>query len=209
MPVLDALLQALADKQSGRVNPLRVAQAVGDVAGAVDQLQDPSTQQLLTHIVGPWALKVATEAPKKWMLRSDVPPSCFLEVNGGVCGTFAVGMCHICGRPVCLGHAMVGGDATLVCWACMRVAAQHAPKWKAPSTSEPAGASKSSTDWAYELLGLEKDCTLLEARKAYKQRVARFHPDKSGAGADSRPNGDLLRTLKRAYDVVQSEKASK
>lgn len=198
MSMLQAFMAALLDRQTGQLDPLRVAKMLGSAASAVDQFKDPHTQALVTHLIGPWALSVAKMAPQKWTLPTNLAPSCCLEVGSHLCGAFAISGCHLCGRPICIGHALINVDATLVCWSCMREAAKHVKKWKAPGGAQDSNALQ----WAYDLLGLEVDCTLQQAKTAYKQRVAKFHPDTVGGGQDSKAHGDLVRLLKRAYDAI-------
>lgn len=205
MPLLDAFLGALVDRQTGKISPLRLAQMLGNAANAVENIQQAQLNTLLTQVVGPWAMGIARLAPSKWQLPVDVPPSCEMDVQPGrVCGQFAVGGCHACGRPICLQHALVAADATLVCWSCMRLAAKHTKPW-VPRTNGGA-AGRETIEWAYELLGVTKEATDAEVKHAYKERVARFHPDRTGDGSD-RINGDLVRMLKRAYDLIMQERA--
>ena len=162
--LLDVFKHAFATSNQG-VGPQQVAKAVGGIAAAMEAYSSDHSRALLTHIIVPWAIQVVQLAPVKWVLPASVPPSCaFLHDNGVACGSFAVGGCHVCGRPICLSHSLIAGDATIVCWTCMRLAAKHATKW-----APPASASSPSTTelgWAYELLGLEPSCTLAEAKRA-------------------------------------------
>jgi len=205
MPLLDAFMAALVDRKTGQVNPFRLAEAIGRVAGGVANFGDVQVQGLVTQLIGPWAIGVARHAPTKWLLPTNVPPACALELNAHhqVCGAFAIGGCHACGRPICLAHALVAADATIVCWQCMRVAAKHTTPW-APAIAQQAESP--GVQWAYDLLGLKTDCTLEEAKKAFKVRIARFHPDRVAEGEDSAPNGDLVRSLKSAYDAIVKDK---
>lgn len=203
MPILDAFLQALQiDPQTRRVSPIRLAQMLGNAASAVENLQDGHTQMLLTNLIGPWALSIARLAPQKWKLPVNVPPACEMDVRPEhVCGQFAIGGCHACGRPICLQHALVAADASLMCWSCVRVAAKHTKAW----VPRNAAAPRETIEWAYELLGVTKTSTNEEVKKAYKERIKRFHPDRTGDGSD-KINGDLVRMVKRAYDLIMQER---
>lgn len=207
MPLLDSLFQAISNKQTGQISPIRLAQVIGSVAGSVGTAADPSVQALMMKVIGPWALGIAQHVPSKWMLPTNVPPSCAHEHGTKLCGAFAVGACHSCGRPTCLQHALVGFDAALACWACVRGGAANAKPWRPPQATAAAGASD-GVGWAYELLGVEPDCTVEDAKRAYKQKVAHFHPDRMGAGEESKANGDLLRSLKHAYDTIVKHKGA-
>jgi hypothetical protein len=201
MPLLQSLFQAISDRQTGQISPLKLAQVIGTVAGSVGSVSDPSLHPIM-RILGPWALGIAQHVPGKWLLPTNVSPSCAHETGPGrICGSFAVGGCHSCGRPVCLTHALVGFDAALACWACVKGGAVNAKPWRPPHAAAPSSPGD-GIGWAYELLGLEPTCTAEEAKRAYKQKVAHFHPDHLGAGADSKANGDLLRSLKSAYDQI-------
>lgn len=205
MPVFEAFLQALVDKSSGKVNPLKLAQAIGNFAGQVEAYTDSRVQSILVQLVGPWSTTIARLAPTKWQLPVHVPPSCDMDVQPGrSCGQFAIGGCVICGRPICLQHALVAADATIVCWPCMIVAGKHATKWQPRAGA--AGSAVASSAWAYELLGVAPDCTDEQLRHAFKQRVARFHPDRVEPGQDPKPNGDLVKMIKRAYDMIVDER---
>ena len=170
----------------------------------MDSMRDPRTQMLLTNLLTPWAIGVASNAPAKWILPVNVAPVCALEIHGGMCGQFAVGGCHVCGRPICLAHALVGGDATIVCWACVRAAKQVAKTWvpPQPAASPPAPGAHESLDWAYELLGVKPEDSLAAIKKAYKARIAHYHPDRAETAEQKEQDGALVRMLNRAYDQV-------
>lgn len=159
------------------------------------------SRALLTHILVPWALGVARLAPSKWILPPHLAPSCaFGETSDSLCGAFAVGACHVCGRPICMKHALIAADATLVCWTCMRTAAKHATPWQPPSTG--AAGSPSDLGWAYELLGIEPGATAAEVKKAYKKRIAQFHPDKQSV--ESAAHGQLVKLITKAYEAISA-----
>lgn len=208
MPILDLFRVAIAGR-GGKIDPLRVAQAIGNFANTVESFGSEHAQLILTNILAPWAFAIAQKAPQKWLLPEGVQPSCAFEQAGGTCGQYAIGGCHLCGRPICLGHAMVSGDATLVCWTCMRVAAKHTTRWE-PSQVRAGGKVKDDLGWAYDLLELDRDATDAEVKRAFKERIAQFHPDRhpEATEKEQKVNGGLVRTLKRAYDVICEARAA-
>lgn len=200
--VLDLFKNAISNGHKGQdVDPLGVAQTVGNIASAIRTYSDERSQALLTGVLLPWAMDIARSAPSRWLLPANVPPRCWQEDRNAVCGLFAVGGCHICGRPVCLGHSLVSSDATIVCWTCVRIARQHAKPWKPPAQVS-AGSPAEALAWAYDLLGVNEDASAQEVKSAFKKRIAKFHPDTAPKGDDGKAHGDLVRTLKRAYDAI-------
>ena len=167
----------------------------------MEAYSDDRSRALLTHILGPWTLGVARLAVEKWVLPTNVPPSCAFDGDGHICGSFAVGGCHICGRPICMSHALIAGDATLVCWTCLRTAAKYVKPWK-PAIAE---APQLDLDWAYEILGVTSTTPLSDVRKAFKQRIAQFHPDVQ-KGGESKAHTDLTRLLTRAFSEIKKSK---
>lgn len=206
MPSILDFFRASISGGAAQVNPLHVAQVVGQFAHTLESYGNDRAKALLTHVLAPWAIGIAQKAPTKWLLPSTIPPVCAHEEPAGICAQYAMGGCHLCGRPVCLGHALVSADATLVCWSCMKLAAQHTKPWQ-PSPQQARGAPAGANDWAYDLLGIDKDATALEAKKAYKRKVAQYHPDRhdSASAEEKRTNGDLVRSFKKAYDVVVAD----
>jgi hypothetical protein len=200
--VLELFRNAIAGGHNTQdADPLQVAQTIGRVAGAVRAYSDERSQMILTNVLLPWAADIAVQAPTRWLLPANVPPRCCQEDRNTVCELFAVGGCHICGRPVCLGHALVSSDATLVCWTCVRLARQYAKPWK-PPVGAATGGSAENLAWAYDLLGVTEDSSEKELKSAFKKKVAEFHPDTAPKGNDGKSRGDLVRALKRAYDVL-------
>lgn len=169
--------------------------AVGGVAAAVEAYASEDSRALLTHILAPWAMGVARLAFKRWKLPTQVTPACAFEEAGHTCGSFAVGGCHVCGRPICLGHAFIAGDATLVCWPCMRLAAKHAIKWVPPSM----GVADDDLVWAFELLGVEPDASEQDIRVAYRKRIKQFHPDQHSGDA---AHADMVRMFTKAMKAI-------
>ena len=51
----------------------------------------------------------------------------------------------------------------------------------------------------YEILGLAKNASTEEVKKAYRSLVRKHHPDVNGGSRDS---ADLFKEIKEAYDVL-------
>lgn len=190
MGLLDSFKQAIANPGSGEIDGAKLSQAVSGIAGV---LHSEHSRALLAQVLSPWILEVARIAPTKWVLPSDVPPSCAVEAPS-VCGSYAIGGCHICGRPTCIQHALLAADASIVCWACMRLAAQHAKPWRCST----------SLTWAYELLGIDESASEEQIKKAFRKRIAAFHPDKNGS---SSAHSDIVRLVTKAHDAIVASRA--
>jgi len=63
--------------------------------------------------------------------------------------------------------------------------------------------------WAYDLLGVEPDCTDAELKKAYKRAAMAYHPDRAGKDAKrAQSDAHLLRVLNDGYtQIVAARKA--
>lgn len=205
MSLLRAFQKVLSGDPVVDSDLLGAAKTMGSIAGVIQTYSTEESQAFLSRLLMPWAIRVAQLAPSRWVLPARVAPVCALEQQGRLCAAFAVGACHICSRPICMTHALVSANADLVCWACMKVAAQHAPKWQATKPELGQKGAESGSDWAYEMLGIERGATKAQIKAAFKKRIARFHPDTLPQGTDPKPNGDLVRMIKRAYDVVLKE----
>ena len=189
------------------LDPLRLVEQVGAVAGFARTYSTDGAQRLLTELLIPWASKVAMKAPSKWMMSRHLAPICALD-NGRHCANPPISACHICGRPVCLQHALISIDADVVCWACVIVAGKHGKKWQPPrATPPPAAGQVDPLGWAFKVLGVEPSCTSEELRKAYKRMAKRYHPDRAGddkSGAEL--DAQLLKTLNDAYARIVAQK---
>jgi hypothetical protein len=173
------------------------------VASAMDAYASDHSRALLTHMLIPWALEVAKLAPHKWLLPTGVQPACMMDVGPSTCGSFAVGGCHICGRPICIAHALIAADASLCCWPCMRLGAKHAKPWEPPKASGADPGVESPLDWAYEILGCDRTATDLEVKQAYRKRIASLHPDKNQG---DEVHGEVVQLVTKAYDAVKASR---
>ena len=198
--ILDAFRQALAptsDPASARM--------VGGLASALEVYMSEESRSIAQHILTPWVLNVAKAAPGKWLLPKDVHPACAFEIAGAQqeCGQFAVGGCHVCGRPICINHAFVGQDATIVCWVCMKTGAEHATKWERKTRKSP-DATGTSLDWAYKVLGVSEGSSNAFIKKMYKEKIRKFHPDKDQES--TKHFEDITKTLNEAYQAIMQSR---
>lgn len=200
MSLLDFFHRAISNHETGEVDRQKVARAVSGIALALDSYASDHSRNLLTHLIVPWALSVARQAPRKWALPPGVEPACRMDVGSGTCGQFAVGACHLCGRPICLPHAVIAADATLCCWPCLRLAAAHTKPWT-PPTAGPV-PSGDSIGWAYELLGVEETASDEEVKAAYRRRIASLHPDKHQG--EEQAHSDVVKLVNKAYKAVRA-----
>jgi hypothetical protein len=193
MTILDDFKRAISgDKAS-------TSRVMSGIASAVEVYLSEDGRIILQQILAPWSMNIAKNAPLKWLLPASVMPHCAFEIGGTVCNANAIGGCHVCGRPICIDHVFISGDATLVCWECVRVANKHAPKWS--SRPEKSG---SDSDWAYKLIGVERGATVKEVKKKFKEKISLFHPDK-----DPNKTGhydDITKNLNEALKVILAEK---
>jgi len=199
------LLRGMLSGQRTSVDPLRVVEQAGSIAAFARAYSTEGPQRLLTELLLPWASKVAAKAPSKWLMSRNLPPVCAIA-NGRQCSTAPISACHICGRPVCLQHALISVDADVVCWPCIVIAGKHAKKWQPPAAAPPG---KDPLAWAYSLLGVEPDCTDADLKKAYKKAAMAYHPDRAGKDVKrAQSDAHLLRVLNGGYaEIVAARKA--
>lgn len=123
MPGLaDFFRQAIGQSRHETVDAIRGAAAIADTFEA---FSDKRAQVLLLDVILPWATTVARMAARKWNTRKS---RCGFD-SQGPCRLSPVAECLACGRPVCMLHAFVGADATVICWPCMKAGAANARPW--------------------------------------------------------------------------------
>ena len=206
MSLLDVMRAAVA---GGAVNQefAQTMQQMGNVAQMVGQYSNPYARALFLQVLLPWASQIARNAPSRWMLPAGAPTRCAFEPT---CDQQAIACCHLCGRPVCLGHALVSGDALVVCWSCMKVAAANVKRWQ-PAKGAASGQQAPPPDLrlAYKLLGVEDSCTDAQLKTAHKRFVAKYHPDKGQGAEDIAQRGALLKAVQDAYTAIRKSREGK
>jgi hypothetical protein len=175
---------------------------LGSLAQTIESYLDESAQRLLLTVLLPWAANVARFAPSKWVLPVDGPHVCAFERKPDEwCGAQAAACCLLCGMPVCVGHCLVAMDATVVCFPCMRTAAQHVKRWRPPVRSP---GSNGDLAWAYRTLGVDPDADDQDVKRAYKKLVARYHPDRAGRDKEGAElDAKLFKAIDEAYAAVR------
>lgn len=170
---------------------------------------DQAYQRLFKAAVLPWIQRVVENVPRVWY-HPDVQRRCDMQVPGGTCTAHAAGMCVVCRRDVCLTHAYVCSDATIVCAGCVNVARKHVdpivnmPPNDSERREQPPpkrGPTKDDVEKAYELLGVDEDSTEREIRRAYKELLAKWHPDHAPPDRKGRFE-ERFKRIRWAYDVV-------
>ncbi|XP_051116822.1 chaperone protein dnaJ C76, chloroplastic [Andrographis paniculata] len=64
------------------------------------------------------------------------------------------------------------------------------------------GDDLSTTSWAYDVLGLDSDCTSDQLKHAFRSKVKQFHPD---VVSDGEQNSDvMIRRVIRAYEILSN-----
>jgi len=207
MPGILEFFKHAVGQNSGGADALRAIKNAGAVAETVEVYANPEAQALLMGILLPWASHVSRHAPRKWGIPADKPNLCFVEAGPAYCQAPAVGLCLICRRPVCLNHALVSVDASLVCYACMKDHAKVAKPWQPPRQHRQQTAAQSALAWAYELLGVDDDATDAEIKKAYKQAVARYHPDRAENAQAAKADAQVFKTIQGAYAAIKQDRA--
>src|SRR5690606_21542863 len=126
----------------------------------------------------------------------------------GPCSSHAIDSCLCCGRPVCLGHALIEGvDATAVCFLCvvqMRATAaggsqprQEQQSRQAPPQDNKRADAEQKAWWARGVLFIQEGAPWASVKKQYKTLSAQYHPDRAG-GDEKR-----FKDIQSAYDIMK------
>jgi hypothetical protein len=201
MGLLDDFLKAVSgDKQAAYRAIPQAAQFAAYV--------DPGAQVLLKQALLPWFQEVCARAPRAWY-HPSVSRHCDKTNRGAQCTAKAVGMCSVCHADVCMTHAWVGLDASIVCRSCIEEARKHVkpidnqpPPWEeaAKKASKAEGGGKLEDH--YKTLGVEEDVTDDELEKSYKALLKRWHPDRVSTEAKKAQYERKFKQIRAAYDAV-------
>jgi hypothetical protein len=153
---------------------------------------------------------------------------CSLELEGAhgeraECGDPAIGGCMVCGRTVCVGHALVSPEHIL-CLGCAYAAKQllkrrpppapdadtfraTRPAWE-PAPSSPFGFVDGEREGDelreraryLSVLGLSEDASEADVKEAYRRLARANHPDRAKDDAQRAVREDKLKELNDAYD---------
>lgn len=156
---------------------------------------------------------------------------CGLELEGQMgerapCGAPAIGVCMVCGKSVCVGHALVSPEHIL-CLGCAFAAKQvlhkraepspqyraSRPAWDAPK-SQPFGfvddekdeGSRREREKHLSTLGLSDDASAADIKEAYRRLAKANHPDRAKSDEQRTRREVKLKELNDAYQWLTSQK---
>jgi hypothetical protein len=159
-----------------------------------------------------------------WSAVHSAGVKCSLELQGPmgehvVCQAPAIGGCMVCGKTVCVGHAMVSPEH-IICLGCAyaakqvlhkRPAGQPAyraarPPWDAREerpfgfVDDESGDDQRIRAKHLSTLGLGEDATADEIKEAYKRLAKANHPDRAKTDEQRKRREEKLKKLNDAYD---------
>lgn len=152
---------------------------------------------------------------------------CAIELEGPLgdrneCGAPAIGACMVCGKPVCVGHALVSPEHIL-CLGCAYAAKRliqlyppepaaesyraKRPPWEQPASS-PFGFVDSERETEerrqrarhLSVLGLGEDATPNDVKEAYRRLARANHPDRAKTDEQRKARERKLKELNDAYE---------
>lgn len=171
---------------------------------------DPGAQVLLKQALMPWFQEICVKAPRNWY-HPSVQRVCDRKLRDGTCAAKAVGMCSICHRDVCMSHAWVGLDATIVCKTCLDEARKHivpienqAPSWEEAARQAPKVERPASLSEHYKTLGVDEDVTDDELETSYKALLKRWHPDRVKTSDKKAQYERKFKQVRAAYDAIRA-----
>ena len=155
---------------------------------------------------------------------------CGLELEGArgehaLCGSPAIGVCMACGKPVCIGHALVSPEHIL-CLGCAYAARELGrgrkgpepepyraprPAWDAYEEGRPFGFVDDPNDQDVKTrlkhlstLGLAEDATEDEVKEAYRRLARANHPDRAKTDEQRGRRERKLKDLNDAYSWLSA-----
>jgi len=192
------------------------------VQQTVSALSGERAQALLFEVLLPWAGQVAGLAVNRWTsMRSGRRSHCRLQVKGEPCRRASASTCFGCGKPVCLEHAFVGSDSTLVCWECMRVGvntavkgrkhSEHQPppenwNWDNSAAPSPEEQQKKDIGWAYATIGVAETATDDEIKSAYRKASAKWHPDRAKDPQEAKSHAEMFKSIQLAMQTIRQQR---
>ncbi len=163
-----------------------------------------------------FAGKLLLNVTQRWLPFYSEGHACGVTpIHGGVpmpCGGTAMLACGACGRPCCLEHAQVdqyGGGTCLVCISelmAQKHGAAGAPGAQrgrgAPPPHDVAAIDEQKLERAYKVLGLKKDASYEEARRAHRKLAAKYHPDRAQTAVKKREHEQRPKLVNEASAEV-------
>lgn len=207
------------------------SQLIGAVVGTIGsdvKAGNPQTSHYVRYVSA-----MVEQALARWGAVSAAGVRCGLEVHRpdggtGLCGLPAISACCVCGKTVCLDHAMVS-PSEVVCASCIVVAKARFAASRQASGGQPGGdrgrpfgfvdpnehEQPASSDHevnrdeiraALRTLRLKVGATSDEVRAAYKKLAFENHPDRARSDRERAAKQKRLNEINRAYDVLTKQR---
>jgi hypothetical protein len=177
-----------------------------------DQFLHGATAQLepVLRELGEWVSVLQRNALARWTPIVISGAKCSVRREKKPCGRAGVSKCALCEQVVCLRHAAVGFDATVVCESCLddysevvkgKVKDREAEP--EPPRAEPDGEAAKAA--ALRKLGLTADSSWEEVRAEYKALAKKYHPDRhqSASAAEKKKFEAKMREINAAYTFLE------
>jgi DnaJ-domain-containing protein 1 len=180
------------------------------------QPTDPLVRALLQ-----WGGELENAAMQRWrgVMMSGI--RCVLpERRGGLilpCDEPAIAACAACQQPTCLHHAMVAGNADVVCLKCINEAVnimRQRPRVEVPRPQAQPNAKSAEEVWDRDrkahlrTLGLKDPADWAEIEAAYKELLVKHHPDRAIPSRRKQAE-DRFKRVRVAYDWLTANKDKK
>jgi DnaJ domain len=207
MGLLDDVRRAMTGEDPAATQ--RVAASAFQYASVV---LDPDYQELYKHALLPWIQRMSQTVPSKWF-HPRVQRACGVESVKGKCSVRAAGMCCLCQRDVCLAHAFVNVDGSLLCAQCVATARKYVDVVvnSAPTQAEydraQQAAPKPGKDKlaeAYRLLGVTEDIDTESIQTLYKSLLRKNHPDRAKTAGDKSIAEAKFKAIRNAHDTIMA-----
>ncbi|GAG52498.1 unnamed protein product, partial [marine sediment metagenome] len=158
-----------------------------------------------------------------WSAVHEAGVRCTLELRGQLgeradCGSPAIGACMVCGKTVCIGHALVSPEH-IICLGCAYTAKQALPSIPKPPTGDPYQAQRPpweappSSPFGFvdkpeeddlrrthlATLGLDESADAAAVKDAYRKLAQKHHPDRAKGERQRKARERKLKELNAAY----------
>jgi hypothetical protein len=98
------------------------------------------------------------------------------------CGGTALPLpCEACGEYSCLDHAFINRGMRMVCSQCVEALEVD---FDDGDEAQVADTDAERVDWAFSVLGLQKDSSEQDINKAFRELALKHHPDRGGDQQD-------------------------